>query len=33
MEMEAFSLVSFGFIVYVALIVVPSVWDKIVTHH
>lgn len=29
--MEAFNLVLFGFIVYTALIVVPSIWDEVVT--
>jgi len=31
--MEAFNLVLFGFIVYAALIVIPSVWDEVVKHH
>lgn len=31
--MEALDLVLFGFIVYTALIVVPSIWDEIVLHH
>lgn len=30
--MEAFNLVLFGFIVYAALVVVPSVWDELMTH-
>lgn len=28
--MEAFSLVLFGFVVYMALVVIPTVWDEIV---
>lgn len=31
--MDAFNLILFGFIVYAVLIVVPSVWDEIATHH
>lgn len=31
--MDAFNLILFGFIVYTVLIVVPSVWDEIATHH
>lgn len=31
--MEAFNLILFGFIVYAVLIVVPSIWDEVVTHH
>lgn len=31
--MEAFNLVLFGFIVYAALIVIPSVWEELITHH
>lgn len=31
--MDAFNLILFGFIVYTILIVVPSVWDEIATHH
>lgn len=30
--MEAFNLLLFGFIVYVALIVIPNVWDDLATH-
>lgn len=30
--MEAFSLVLFGFIVYVALIVIPGIWDNVISH-
>lgn len=33
MEMEAFNLVLFGFVVYTALVVIPTVWDEIKTHH
>lgn len=31
--MEALDLVLFGFIVYAALIVVPSIWDEIALNH
>ena len=31
--MQVFNLVGFGFIVYMALFVIPSVWDSFVTHH
>lgn len=31
--MEAFNLVLFGFIVYAALVIIPSIWDELVTHH
>lgn len=31
--MEAFNLILFGFIVYTVLIVIPSVWDEVITHH
>lgn len=31
--MEAFNLILFGFIVYTALIVIPSIWDEVATHH
>lgn len=31
--MEAFNLVLFGFIVYAALIVIPSIWDELAAHH
>lgn len=31
--MEAFDLILFGFIVYAVLIVVPSIWDEVATHH
>lgn len=31
--MEAFNLVLFGFIVYAALVIIPSIWDDLVTHH
>lgn len=30
--MEAFNLVLFGFILYVALVVIPNVWDEFATH-
>lgn len=30
--MEAFSLVLFGFIVYMALIVIPNIWENVITH-
>lgn len=30
--MEAFNLVLFGFIVYAVLIVIPSVWDELISH-
>lgn len=30
--MEAFNLILFGFIVYAVLIVIPSVWDELITH-
>lgn len=30
--MEAFNLILFGFIVYAILIVVPSVWDELISH-
>lgn len=31
--MEVFNLILFGFIVYAALIVVPSLWDDLVPHN
>jgi len=31
--MEAFNLVLFGFIVYAALVIVPTIWDDIIAHH
>lgn len=31
--MEAFNLILFGFIVYAALIVVPSILDEFAAHH
>lgn len=31
--MEAFDLVLFGFIVYAALVVVPSIFDDFIAHH
>lgn len=32
MEFEAFNLILFGFIVYTVLVVIPNVWDEIVSH-
>lgn len=31
--METLSLVLFGFIVYMALVVIPNAWDDKITHH
>jgi hypothetical protein len=31
--MEIFDLVLFGFIVYTALVVIPSVWDEMIPHN
>ncbi len=31
--METFNLVLFGFIVYIALVVIPSIWENIITRH
>lgn len=31
--MEAFNLILFGFIVYAVLIVIPSIWDEVISHH
>lgn len=31
--MEALNLVLFGFVVYMALIVIPNVWDDFILHH
>lgn len=31
--MEAFNLVLFGLVVYAALVVVPTIWEDLVTHH
>lgn len=30
-DMDAINLILFGFIVYTALIVVPSIWDELTT--
>lgn len=31
--MEALNLVVFGFVVYAALIVVPTIWEERTAHH
>jgi hypothetical protein len=31
--MEALNLIVFGFVVYAALIVIPTIWEERATHH
>lgn len=31
--MEALNLVFFGFVVYMALVVLPNLWEKFIPHH